>query len=129
MSSEADPMLSRLKILPLRLRIVHLAALLRRERQAIVGARSYPFPREAAGREGRSEAEARVGGPFLAAPTLPLSGRRFASPGSFASTSRASLLASDPTAGEGLNTEPTIPIEPADDRIMPDRSRRGGDAG
>jgi hypothetical protein len=121
MSSEADPMLSKLKILPLRLRVAHLAALLRRERQAIAGARSYPSPCEAAGREGRSEAEARVCGPFLAAPTLPLI--------SFALTSRASLLASDPTAGEGLNTEPTIPIEPADDRIMPDRSRRGGDAG
>jgi hypothetical protein len=123
MSSEADPMLSMLKVLPLRLRVAHLAALLRRERQAIACARSYPSPCEAAGREGRSEAEARVGGPFLAAPTLPLI--------SFASTSRASLLASDPTAarGEGLNTEPTIPIEPADDRIMPDRSRRGGDAG
>ena len=123
MSSEADPMLSRLKILPLRLRVAHLAALLRRERQAIVGARSYPFPREAAGREGRSEAEAWVGAPSLAPSTPPLI--------SFASTSRASLLASDPTAarGEGLNTEPTIPIEPADDRIMPDRSRRGGDAG
>ena len=71
MSSEADPMLSRLKILPLRLRVAHLAALLRRERQAIAGARSYPSPCEAAGREGRSKAEARVGGYFAETPPTP----------------------------------------------------------
>jgi hypothetical protein len=33
MSAEADPMLSRLKRLPLRLRIAHLAALVRCERE------------------------------------------------------------------------------------------------
>ena len=47
----ADPMLARLKRLPMRLRIAHLAALLRHERQAIAQARSYPSPRAAVGSE------------------------------------------------------------------------------
>jgi hypothetical protein len=59
---ETDPVLARLKRLPLRLRVAHLAALLRHERQAMARAHSYPSPRAAVGREGRSEAEARVGG-------------------------------------------------------------------
>jgi hypothetical protein len=61
---ETDPLLARLRRLPVRLRIAHLAALLRHERQAIVCDLSYPSPRErerVVGREGRSEAEARVG--------------------------------------------------------------------
>jgi hypothetical protein len=57
MSGEGDVMLARLKRLPVRLRIAHLAALLRHAR-----ALSYPSPREAAGREGRNEVKARVGG-------------------------------------------------------------------
>ncbi len=70
----ADPMLARLNRLPPRLRIAHLAALIRHERQAIARAQSYPSPRErerVAGREGRSEAEARVGGLFPA-PLTPM---------------------------------------------------------
>jgi hypothetical protein len=61
----SDPMLGRLKRLPLRLRIAHLVALLRYERRATAPALSSPSPRErerVVGREGRSEAEARVGG-------------------------------------------------------------------
>ena len=86
-----DPVLARLKRLPLRLRLAHLAALLRHERQAITRIRSYPSPRGAVGREGRSEAEARVGGLFPAPPTPLLI--------SFASTL--------PTAprGEGLSAD------------------------
>ncbi len=56
MSSEADPRLARLKRLPVRLRIAHLAALLR--------VNSYPSSRErerVVGREGRSAAQARLG--------------------------------------------------------------------
>jgi len=63
MSAEADPLLSRLKRLPERLRIAHLVALLRYGKIIVrEGSLSYPSPREAVGREGRSEAEARVGG-------------------------------------------------------------------
>jgi hypothetical protein len=53
MSAAADPMLSRLKRLPARLRIAHLAALLRYERRANEREcrRSYPSPREAVGSE------------------------------------------------------------------------------
>jgi hypothetical protein len=50
MMSEADSMPARLKRLPVRLRIAHLAALLRHERQTIARTLSYPSPREAAGR-------------------------------------------------------------------------------
>jgi hypothetical protein len=70
---ETDPMLSRLSVLPSRLRIAHLAALLRCGRLIVRdGSLSYPSPHErerAVGREGRSEAEARVGG----APDFPRS--------------------------------------------------------
>ena len=88
---KTDPMLARLKRLPPRLRLAHLAALLRHERQAITRTCSYPSPRGAVGREGRSEAEARVGGLFPAPPTPLLI--------SFASTL--------PTAprGEGLSAD------------------------
>jgi|HubBroStandDraft_5_1064220.scaffolds.fasta_scaffold63908_3 hypothetical protein len=58
---ETDSMLSRLKRLLPRL----LVALLRHERRATAPALSSPSPRErerVVGREGRSEAEARVGG-------------------------------------------------------------------
>jgi hypothetical protein len=131
---ETDSMLARLKRLPLRLRVAHLAALIRCGKVIVrEGSLSYPSPHErerAAGREGRSEAEARVGGPCLAPPTPMLSGRRFASPRSFASTSRASLLASDPTAprGEGLNIEPMISTESAGDQIMSNSPWHGGRA-
>jgi hypothetical protein len=50
----------RLKRLPPRLRVAHLAALVRWERA--INALSYPSPAECVGREGRSVAEARVGG-------------------------------------------------------------------
>jgi hypothetical protein len=82
MNIVADSMLARLKRLPLRLRLAHLAALLRHERQAITRTCSYPSPRGA---------EARVGGLFSAPPTPLLI--------SFASTL--------PTAprGEGLSAD------------------------
>ena len=58
-----DPMLVRLKLLPPRLRLAHLAALLRNGRVIVRnGCLSYPSPRAAVGREGRRAAEARVGG-------------------------------------------------------------------
>jgi hypothetical protein len=61
-----DPVLARLKRLPLRLRLAHLAALIRCGKVIVrEGSLSYPSPRErerVAGRGGRSEAEARVGG-------------------------------------------------------------------
>ena len=63
MSDEADSRLVRLKRLPPRLRVAHLAALLRCGR-----ALSYPSPRErerVVGREGRSVAQARVVGILL----------------------------------------------------------------
>ena len=60
MRPRADVMLVRLRPLPPRLRIVHLAALLRVARAAKAGS-SLPL----AGREGRSVAEARVGGILL----------------------------------------------------------------
>ena len=75
---ETDSMLGRLKRLPPRLRIAHLAALIRCGRVIVrEGSLSYPSPRAAVGseaskarsREGRSEAEARVGGLFPAPPT------------------------------------------------------------
>jgi hypothetical protein len=71
---ETDSMLTRLKRLPVRLRIAHLAALIRCGRVIVrEGSLSYPSPRErervVVGRGGRSEAEARVGGLFPAPPT------------------------------------------------------------
>ena len=87
-----DPVLARLKRLPLRLRLAHLAALIRCGKVIVrEGSLSYPSPRGAVGREGRSEAEARVGGLFPAPPTPLLI--------SFASTL--------PTAprGEGLSAD------------------------
>jgi hypothetical protein len=71
---ETDSMLGRLKRLPPRLRIAHLAALIRCGRVIVrEGSLSYPSPRErervVVGRGGRSEAEARVGGLFPAPPT------------------------------------------------------------
>jgi hypothetical protein len=90
-----DPVLARLKRLPLRLRLAHLAALIRCGKVIVrEGSLSYPSPRErerVVGREGRSEAEARVGGLFPAPPTPLLI--------SFASTL--------PTAprGEGLSAD------------------------
>ena len=66
---ETDSMLGRLKRLPPRLRIAHLAALIRCGRVIVrEGSLSYPSPREAVGREGRSEAEARVGGRYMGTP-------------------------------------------------------------
>jgi hypothetical protein len=99
MNASVDPMLLRLKRLPVRLRIAHLAALLRHERQAIVCNLSYPSPRErerVVGREGRSEAEARVGGLFPAPPTPMLI--------SFASTLPTA------TRGEGSSADLATPI-------------------
>jgi hypothetical protein len=58
----SDPMLGRLKRLPPRLRIAHLVALLRHERRATAPALSSRERERVVGREGRSEAEARVGG-------------------------------------------------------------------
>ena len=48
MSAEADPKLARLRRLPPRLRVTHLAALLRVERAVTTGERflSYPSPAE-----------------------------------------------------------------------------------
>ena len=60
MSGDRTVELGRLRRLPPRLRVAHLAALLRWERA--MSALSYPSPAERAGREGRSVAEARVGG-------------------------------------------------------------------
>lgn len=60
MSVAAEAMLARLKRLPPRLRIAHLAALLRHERRC-----SYPSPRErerVVGREDANEMSVRVGG-------------------------------------------------------------------
>src|SRR6202034_3165931 len=54
--SEADSMPARLKRLPVRLRIAHLAALLRHERQTIARTLSYPSP-PAAGGGGRDRRE------------------------------------------------------------------------
>ncbi len=80
MKTNADPMLERLRPLPVRLRIAHLAALVRWERAKNARSLSYPTPQErerslsypspcererVVGREGRSEAEARVGGLLL----------------------------------------------------------------
>jgi len=52
MRAEADPTLARLKRLPVRLRLVHLAALLRWERKGNARERSLscPSPAERAGR-------------------------------------------------------------------------------
>jgi len=61
---------------------------------------SYPSPRVAVGREGRSEAEARVGGFVSRTPTPMLSRRRFASPGSLA-IAEASLRRFLKTAAPG----------------------------
>ena len=97
MSSDISDMLARLKPLPLRLRIAHLSALLRCGRVTVRdGLLFYPSPRGAVGREGRSVAEARVGG-TSALPRSPHPDARLW----LASTSRASLLASDPTASRG----------------------------
>jgi hypothetical protein len=49
MSRQGDVMLARLKRLPMRLRIAHLAALLRWERQENARALSNPSPREEEG--------------------------------------------------------------------------------
>jgi hypothetical protein len=71
---ETDSMLAGLERLPVRLRIAHLAALIRCGKVIVrEGSLSYPSPRErervVVGRGGRSEAEARVGGLFPAPPT------------------------------------------------------------
>ena len=65
-----DPMLARLEVLPSRLRVAHLAALLRHERQAIAQAHSYPSPRAAVGRVDANEMSGGVGGVRKRPPTL-----------------------------------------------------------
>jgi hypothetical protein len=111
---ETDPILSRLNVLPSRLRIAHLAALLRHERQTTARARSCPSPREAAGRVDANEMSGGVVGGRKGSLTL----------------ASASLRPSLPTAArrEGSNIEPTIPIESPNDRIMSNGPLRGGRA-
>jgi hypothetical protein len=95
MSTEVDPTLARLKRLPPRLRIAHLAALLRCGRLIVrEGNLSYPSPRErqrVVGREDANAMSVRVGGVRERPPTL----------------ASASLRPSLPTAvrGEGLKND------------------------
>lgn len=106
MSAATDSTLARLRPLPPRLRVAHLAALLRVERAA--SALSSPSPRErerAAGREDANEVSVRVGGITEGRPTLASAPLR-------PSRERASL-ASDRTAsrGEGSTTPDRGPRE------------------
>jgi hypothetical protein len=107
MSGEVDPTLARLKRLPPRLRVAHLAALLRHERQAITPALSYSSSHErqrVVGRDGanalgdakRRPESVRVGvgerPPTLASASLRPSRER-------------AMLASDPTAARGEGSD------------------------